>query len=813
MSTINVSGAGAGGEPPAPENNQPQQTPEQMLAGAVKAGRKLQQANREITDFFGSFGEATRKAFEQAARKEREEESKLRSQQTAQQRREQQAATQQATKERQQQTYLNRVRATSIRWEEQAKDKEAREEKRATEQAARKVTADQKYLTKVRMTSMKWEADAKEKAQDDIERAEQQAVSARHARLRNYGRFARTTAMVVNGIHGDVEGASAGIGAGIGALAGGPIGAEIGEVAGEIVAKLGKAILMAPLALGSAWSGYMGMSQPYFTPQRQAADLGGAGGFRGDDLFNSIRKPGQFGAQPWMAYYGRGQSEALQMLADVGVNPRSASEGTGMIQNMLAAGYSPGFRGLGDQVITGTLGQGLSAGLTTPAGASKYLGQFGTVLQKGIPIDIDRSKLLNRMTDAIEQMVKGGGSVNTGDMTDMFTRFMMAGGPGRGGDNAAANMGSVDSTLNNLSGSTATLYNFQRIAGRYNNFKSDEDIKSALGPEGWENLQKEGASRAILDRIKAGNIYTQSQLLGPFFPRQRYQDVTNDLNSGVPLGARDAVVAGALNSGPLGPLNNIRNQYGRTVGGVDGGNIHPGPSGEDAILAQKVASGTASAAETVRLLTSYGVPTEEIGTIMSEAQRRGINPMMFAVEGWHESKFQLHPKDNLNKNGTVDRGLFQINSVHDKEDPLQGDRYDMRYQARKLGDVLTNDDKSPANLRRANWNDPDWVNYIGTQQGWLGDQGNIPAENQYKANADSSSVEGAKTMSENLGGSMLKLTTGVDDATAAVQRFARALDAARSDDNSMPDQPTDLMSRIGHAAVRGAVLGIGGVLP
>ncbi len=837
MAEINISGKTTAGDD-APAANPRPGTPEAAAAAAARA-RAPQDARtkqlREELQMQDEAAAAERLAAKKAADKTQVNSKYLLRVQLASLSKEQSAreafakeeiakAKTSADKTQTNSKYLLRMQLASLSKEQSAREDLAKEEKAKAKKSAADREADEKYLRGVRMTSMGWIEADREKAAKEEERAARAEAAQKQARLRGYAHLARTGALVLNSVHGDFEGAATGIGGGLGFILGGPVGAEIGAFAGEIVGKLTEAAAALPMAPGNLWNKYMSVSAPYFGLQRSASDLAGTGGFRAHDLMDAMQPPGSYDGPRWRKLTGMTQADAYAALKATGIAPQGLPDTLARANDIFTNRLTLGYRGLPQGQMEGLLGQGLGFGATSPGKEREYLNAFGDTLGKALPMDIDRSKLLARMTESIDQLVKGGAAgVSGGAVSDMYLQYMLAGGPGRGGEGAAASIAGTAAVLSDQAGNPATIYGYQQIAMKYGGLKTDEQIEAAAGPRAWKALQNNPQRGTLLRNIKAagidGSYILQRQYMDSIFAADpaRYQNLTNDIISpNTPEYIRN-VIAG--NYGGQGTTGNMTGQAGRAAMGVPSVRGGIGEQDQETQNARiRMLNGTASDGDKARVLSKFGVPSDQLIPLLSAASQRGIDPMMLAVVAEHESHFNsMAFNTNVSKRDgrvTHDTGVMQLNDYWQRNnpdyDPLHP--FDVAKGYLAGADNLIDRKGKPTFDLYNSGNPKGTAEFQSRYDQWTPD---IPAENRARVGQEAAVARGSQTMAENFSGIMEKVTTVSDSAVVSLREFKDALDKATAsvrDHGSVPPPSGDLASRLGTLAA-GAFQGLKSALP
>ena len=669
----------------------------------------------------------------------------------------------------------------------QETERESGRKFRAAETAEKRKTAQkeyyEKYLRNVRMTSMKWEEDAKEKARREEEREEETKQQAKASRRSQYAKLARTTAYVLDSVHGDFEGLTTAAGAIAGAAVGGPSGAALGEVAGEIVGKLTEAIVKLPLAPGNLWKSFNGMTQPYTDLQRSTYALGRAGGFGGQGLLNGLM-PGKYGgATPmWMQRLGVTPESAVQSVAETGISPQSGLEAVKIAQNMALAGYTGAFSNLSAGQQGAAVGQGMSYGAADAGGIPTYLRGFATTLETAVQRGADKSRVFGSMMESIDALAKGGaGGISSAAMSDLYMRFLMAGTPGgRSGESAAGAAAGIGEAINNAPSSLATSVAFMQIARKNGGLTTEDSVTKMYGEQAVESMRKQNPAYLayIMQQgtaaAKSGNLLGAQQIFSPLqaLDPNRFFQQTSDLYGGSFAGAPGAlaaIVGGATHT-------TFQQAQEGIFGGTQGGS---GAASYDVQMSQnRVLAGLGTNEDVAKVLRAMKVPEDQIPLFIASARKYGVDPVKLATLGAHESGFkQLRGRD------PNDLGIMQVNTssgytAAQKAALLTSPAYEIDEGARIFKSKGQDFQLYYGRATAANGKDPHYgANRQAEYERNMG-FANVPTQaNQMQAMAAQDVDTGAQIMFNNLGGLMVNMSKGATAAAGALRAFADDVDA------------------------------------
>jgi hypothetical protein len=669
----------------------------------------------------------------------------------------------QREKDLKEQQRLERTAAREHEREERARDRQDQQRRRQEERD-----------TNFRIRSVNNVARMRHQYEQREQRTEERN---RRERRANMLRSAGVAGLAVNALHGDVEGAGALAGGGLGLVLGGPAGAAIGAELGELVAKVIKGVVTLPMAPGNLWGQYLGVSKPWMDLKTSGYEMARAGGFGGGGLVRGLM-PGNYAAPPWMRALGMTPEAGMESLSRFGIVPRSRDEALGMIQNARVGSLTRGYSGMAPGTVENVMGQGISLGMTTPGGAGVYSQQFAGMLEVAIARGMDRTKLLNRMQDSIDMLAKTSAGVNAGAMNDTFMRFMMSGAPGgRTGEMAASAVAGTQDMLENMQNNAVAYQLYFTQAKQNNNFRTPSDVKNFIGEENWNKMDPAYRDRLVQMVNQAGSMGNLAAQM-PFMAALRGGDTGRVQAQNA---ASIAAMAPGLPEVYQTLLTGAANQYrapvevARRVGGerMAAEQYQPRMGMEAAMVRQM--SGL-SDADTENRLRAMGVPEGLIPVFMRVQREQGVPAMMLAGVAKHESGFDMTKVNTRNRNGSVDYGLMQVNTIHQPEmtaaewRSVTSDAYANVTEGAK---VL----KMGGGLGGYNPGDPNYAgNVLREMQPFISNLTEMQDVYGRTALASQAVDTGSMYMFNNLGGIMEHVSATATGAADAVRAFANSLD-------------------------------------
>lgn len=278
-----------------------------------------------------------------------------------------------------------------------------------------------------------------------------------------------------------------------GFMGGAAIGGEskllFGKFLGKIVRDL--AVAMPGTTLSEAYSLSLGASKPYTDALMGAYSLERAGGFAsnksagytGVGLLNSMTN--QYGLAPeWMRKYGIGPMDALQSIQGLGVLPRNGEEALGIAKTSAMYGRAPSFIGMPQGTVTGILNQGLGLGQTNLQGdnVKNYISMFEKTLGDAIAYGMDRSKILDSLSDTLERMGKTGVTIDSKALSDLYMRMIgISGSTTQAATSATQIAAGVGQSLAAPFQNPITQQSMMGLIKGNNNLSTESDIIKAIG--------------------------------------------------------------------------------------------------------------------------------------------------------------------------------------------------------------------------------------------------------------------------------------------------------------------------------------------
>lgn len=277
-----------------------------------------------------------------------------------------------------------------------------------------------------------------------------------------------------------------------------------GAFGAAVVAKAVEEIALAPQTLGNVEMGALASAEPYNRIALGSTALGRAGGFRGMNLVGGIGA-GKLTPPDWMSDLGLGPAEAMQLLQNFPITPRSVGQATGIIQGLGNLQFQPALSGLPRGQIEQFAGDAARYGQISPT--RQGLESLGIILTdpltKAVQMGLDRASILRSMDASLQSAASSGGSFGgISNVGKWMTSFADLPG-GRTGEAALAAGAGISGAL----GSVTSLSNPGRVVAMSswaNKLQSEGDLKnlfdSTNGPGSWATYVQDPGNRAIADR-------------------------------------------------------------------------------------------------------------------------------------------------------------------------------------------------------------------------------------------------------------------------------------------------------------------------
>lgn len=497
------------------------------------------------------------------------------------------------------------------------------------------------------------------------------------------------------GAGGTGGGGSGGGGAGFGAFGrGGPFagagilarGANAGLAAFGlsalstlIVAAL-RDIINAPQLMGQMWRGALSAAAPYIDVKTAAYALGRAGGFSGQSTLRGLF-PGGYQTPPWMQFLGLTPEAALQSVARLGVAPRSANEAIGAARTNAVYGLTSAFAGMAPGTVERLGAQGLAYGQTTMGDLQGYLQIFASAMDDAIARGMDRARILSSIQDTLDVIAKSAPAMGAGGTAAFFSRLSGLGTPAaRTGALQGQIMTGLAGTMQSPFGSPNTAMMAVRLAGNFNNFRTESDVRhflhlgAGVTPKGmpqaiWQDWVRRITSTSQSNPTMAAALAMQ---LGQGMPgaQQEVARSAGGLAGSLPPGLQPYAMSaftGLPFSGAMGLLQAPLVPAPGVSGASSAGNINEAlriMGGGPALTAFD------STQDYAGILKRAGVPANLIPMFISSGQRNGVSPLMLAAIAQRESQFNpaaVGINRRVGGRGSIssrDYGIMQINQAN-----------------------------------------------------------------------------------------------------------------------------------------------------
>lgn len=422
-----------------------------------------------------------------------------------------------------------------------------------------------------------------------------------------------------------------------------------------------------PIQIAHLERGFANEAMPFHNLASRAYALGRAGGFSGAGLTRRFF-PGHFTVPPWMAALGLTPDDAMSVLGEYGIVPRSAGGGAALAQNLIALTKSPAFAGMNPAQVIGS--QRLLAGLgvggtgTMDPTNVRLAGLMTEASAKGL----DRSKLLQSIASGIAKMV-GTGGMAAPALADFYANTLGLGPGFRTGQGQSQALDSVVQGMSRI-GSNAPITTLAAwVVGHVRNRK---DLARYVGGPGvlaqveHSNPQMAYAEEQIFEAHRLGSP-------GLALPAMKY---LGTVAHGLLGGAMAKKMVEQARGGHVDWKRDLIAQdmligligwKGAFAFGQEGtgGAMYPAPtmhflSGGQKISLRYNGAGN-SAVEAVA--TARHLPPELVDAIERAAALTGVDPRVLLAEAYKENQGFDNTKTNYNGPGKgTDYGFFQINS-------------------------------------------------------------------------------------------------------------------------------------------------------
>src|SRR5579859_1098565 len=287
------------------------------------------------------------------------------------------------------------------------------------------------------------------------------------------------------------------------ALGGGMFNAAIG-------AEIGKEIYFAPqtiAGLENSWLGKTAQARSYID---QTSIMGQNGGFDSRDFRTNLRRATERGGDDWLLRNGLGADEAAQMVAGLGVVPRSTEQATSAARLLANARTTQGLSGIPPAALTGMLRDMMGVGATTLDRMPSMTADIGAIMKQTAQTGQDQLKVLRSIDSGVVTLSTQPGAAAAIDPVALFQanqRFIStpAGMAGVAGEQSISSTQSAFGSVGSNPARTIVA------SGMTEKLKTEDDLRKFFGPDAWEQFTSSPVGRELADTylrdIKAGNQY------------------------------------------------------------------------------------------------------------------------------------------------------------------------------------------------------------------------------------------------------------------------------------------------------------------
>lgn len=581
-------------------------------------------------------------------------------------------------------------------------------------------------------------------------------------------------------------GMAGGLGNGMAAGALGPMG--VGAIAAFDLAKM---LVQAPGMYASKLDGLVAGAAPIYSLNNSSANLGRAGGFNGTSL-TSMSFPG--GKTPdWMQEYGLSPQGVNGLIGQTGIPVTSAGQGKSLVTSIMEASRSQYLGGMDPSVYAGMLGQAqtlapgsLESGFNDDGSqqsgqsGNAYFARMQSVMQQATSMGLDHSKVAGTMMSMLQVASSSGSSnVDTNSLTGFWNRMASSGmssmrdGSGvlaaqSGLAGEASSMGYGGNTLGNMA-----LQNFVNKHGGMS--KSISGVAKQLGLDsGNLTPQQTKLLQNAADAGKNGDVLGYNSSIQSLLQPDQLEQMNLDWAKSLGLTSYQTTAAAG------------------SMGGQSVAATAAYQSGGGASLRSGSGSGWGS------------VNSTESAAIKKYAAAAGIDPAIVAATIGHESGFKPGAFNGAG-GGWGAIGLGQIRKPALLDLQQHGMDTDVTQQSLSDADTNTRVTSDYLGLLRKRYGSDEGAlqHYFGSTDAnansqyansrlaeagayGYGNNSSVATQNTVIANQGTADTQAGK---QNASGAqaigtgpaadtILQLTGGITDATAATVKFAASLEKA-----------------------------------
>ena len=517
---------------------------------------------------------------------------------------------------------------------------------------------------------------------------ERQSAHIRRENIKAFGFGAVAGGVIGGAAAGDLGGVLGAVGGGLGGGLGSMIGNAIAPGIGGIVGRaIGAAVGSLAGVAVNPYSKVYQATKPYLNFQEDAYALGRLRGQSGLQMDRGLlnRSPAPF---KFLQDVGMGPDDAAKALLSLGYVPQGDFRKTVTTIGTLA-NKTQAFAGLGQDAVTGLLGRagayGINSANETGTGrAQSTIDMLSAAVAQGF----DHSRLLDSVESSLDTLVQQSGRADLEGITKLVTQTMATGLPGGITGATAKDVVSASASMGeNILQNPMTSAGLTLLAAKkYNNLKTAQDVARFAGVSSPDQIDPT-MMQDILSAANSGRLNTALRLasspavqaaghlqtLGtesfpltglPADTRSIYAGNFTGLSLSASQGYNSSLRFGNMNATDIGIMryngnnpgyaNSVENWYSRMFGGKATSQFDP-KIGKKGYLKQ---------------LLAKGIDPEVARDLVDSSAKRGLNPLLLASVGMQESHLNKNQGAGpMNRNGTFDSGIMQINSIWKKTHP------------------------------------------------------------------------------------------------------------------------------------------------
>ena len=277
-----------------------------------------------------------------------------------------------------------------------------------------------------------------------------------------------------------------------------------------MAAEIGKELFFLPQTISNIEGKWLGATAQARNYVQSTSIMGQSGGFDSRDFRANLRQAGERGGDDWLLRNGLGVDEAAEMVAGLGVVPRSTEQATSMARNMANSRTTPGMSGIPTGMLTGIMRDMLGIGAVTPDHIGSMNQDLGAIMKQTAATGQDQLKVLRSIDTGVVSLSTAPGATTALGADTLFQanqRFITtpAGMTGAAGAESIASTQSAFSTVGSNPARTIVA------SGMVDKLKTEGDLRSFFGGDSWDKFTAGPVGREMADTylhdVKAGNNY------------------------------------------------------------------------------------------------------------------------------------------------------------------------------------------------------------------------------------------------------------------------------------------------------------------